>query len=209
LPSEFLQPSDVISGAGTLDADWEDQPDNSWFGTNGDSLRPTFLTSQIPMELMADIDATIFTTGVFPVERLPVAVGLGVGHARGLVPDPGDGDSVGNYDDYLGRDMKWKTLQFIVAYQPTLLSVQLTILGYQADGALVNVSCPSKGASVFYRVTNPAALPPVLPSFDIAETNPFNIVIEPGDFIEAYAAKTGWNNSPMTKLTPPPQPETT
>ena len=215
MPPEFTKPTDITAGAGSFGVAWQNQPDGSWFGVNGPvgtgpfTGIPTFLLSQLPIGLVPGIDATKFTSGEFDLELLPIAVGIGPSHAKGLVPDPGDGVKTGHFDDYLGRDMTWKTMTFITPYQPTLPDTQITFQDWFNGEARILILQPQDGASIFYQVINPLALPPLIPPFLLADSNPFTVFVPPDSYIQAYSAKTGWNNSDMNKFTAPEPPETT
>jgi len=62
----------------------------------------------LPLALIPNLPASQITSGTFLAILLPVAVGLGVGHAKGAVPDPGDGTGGALATDYLARDMTYK-----------------------------------------------------------------------------------------------------
>lgn len=207
VPPGLLQTQPPVTTAGALITVWDTEPPESWFGVDGTAsldqptTTPSFISSPVPSALVPDLAATIFTTGSFDPSFLPKAKGLGAGHAIGLLPDPMMQDE-GHFDDYLGRDMIWKTMRQDVPYQPMLPDVQLTFLGYYRDQANVSMFCPQKGSDLFYLTFNPEGLPPVIPSF-MATSNPATILITPGWVVQAYAAKAGWNNSNMAKYMPP------
>lgn len=211
LPSkEFnVTTSSLVSGAGTLTAAWQNQPDNSWFGVFGPlgtsplADVPSFLTKQIPMDIMPDIDASKFTSGIFPVAMLPIVVGMGVGHAKGLLPDPNPAKGEpANASDYLGRDGKWKPMQISVTYQPTLPDVQIILQTYiGTDTASILITCSNKKALIFYLQE------PTYSNTPYMETqNPTVLSLAVGTIIHAYSAKAGYNNSGITTYTVPPPP---
>ena len=202
----------VNTGASTLTADWKDQPDNSWFGVFGPvgmvatPDRPSFLTKQIPPEIVPDLDAAKFTTGMFPVERFPIMVGMGVDHAQGLLPDPGlTVNDTGDPTDYLGRDGTWKRVSTDNPIQPQVPNVQITLLSYFNGQARIQLYCPLKNALIFYLALNPLADPPPQPYNETA--NPTILLVNPSYTVVAYAAKAGYNNSNFTNFTIP-QPAT-
>lgn len=201
----------VNSGAGTLTAVWQDQPDNSWFGVFGPvgmvspMDRPSFLTKQIPPSIIPDLDAAKFTTGTFPVSMFPVVVGMGVGHMQGLLPDPGlTVDDTGDPTDYLGRDGTWKRVNTDNPIQPQVPNVQITLLSYFNGQARIRLYCPLKNSLIFYLALNPLADPPPQPYNETA--NPTVILVNPFYTVVAYAAKAGYNNSSITNFTVPQHP---
>src|SRR5215467_13902418 len=126
-----LQMPPQFSVSGLFAVAWQNAPDNSWFGVNGPVglgglLVPSFITNQIPPSLVPSLSGSKFTTGVFDVEQLPPMVGMGVGHTKGLVTDPGQGE--GNVTDYLGRDAKWRSVNRNIAYQPQLPTPDIAFL---------------------------------------------------------------------------------
>jgi len=201
----------ISEGAGTFEFDWVDVPDKSWFGSNGvspgygDEGVPRFITEQIPDSIMPDLDASKFVSGVFPVLMLPIMKGLGGGHAKGLVPDPG---MDGNPSDYLARDGTYKHIAQQADYQPFLPVPLITLLSYYLGQARINLSCEQKGSRVFYLVQN-AAVPPTPATFIEAPTNPITILVLPGYMVSAYAARPGYNNSPINTFLVPLPPEAT
>lgn len=215
LPKELDPSIDKITGSGTFGVTWADAPDNSWFGVNGPvgfepvAGRPSFVTKQLPLNLVPDLSAAKFVSGEFPVEQLPVVAGLGVGHARGILPDPGDWTTEGRPSDYLGRDGKWREIVTEIPYQPRLPDVQLTFLGWSKGLARIQVFCPKAGSTTFFQATNIHALPPLIDPLE--ETpNPSVLTLAPELTLQAFASKAGWNNSNMaTFLVPSPPEETT
>jgi len=199
MPKEFSVANSPLKVAGTLAVTFSPAPATSWFGADTDisvtspgGLFPSFKTTDIPLPLIPNLDGSKFGSGVFPVSMLPVAVGVGsASHAKGLVPDPGDkGDS----NNYLGRDMQWRSFGQVLTYQPTCAS-PLISMGPPAPSPgsyHVNVSTV-KGNLLFYRVNGGA--------FAEAAVFNLNLILQLNDFVEAYAAKAGWNNSSISSLT--------
>lgn len=208
-PELAVSGSPITNGSGTFTVTWQSAADKTWLGINGPvglelQVRAAFQSSLIPDELLpSDIPASWFTSGVFPLERLPLAVEMGVDHARGLLPDPGGPEEPSaDFSDYLGRDMAWRTMILAIPYQPTLPNVQVTFLGYENNNAVVRLFCPQKNSRLFYLVLDPNALPVLIPPFE-QTANPTTLKFAPGLMVQAYAAKAGWNNSVMANYSPP------
>lgn len=197
MPSVLEVTGNPITDSGSFTVDWADQADKSWFGVNGfigptPTLVPSFITSEIPIEIVPDLDAAKFTTGTFDVDRLPVAVEMGVDHAPGAVPDPGlDGDE----NDYLGRDMEWHPFVQNVDYQPTVPATLITLNSYFGDDWSVTVRSILSGSTLFYRV-NGGDFIEVVPISPASISITLTLALD--DFVEAYASKAGYNNSPIT-----------
>jgi hypothetical protein len=83
-------------------------PGVCWFGNfSGTAGPPTYRVGPLPVSLIPSLDASKVATGVLNPNRLPVAV-YGPGNSQGAVPDPGT--AAGDPDQYLSRDMTYKTL---------------------------------------------------------------------------------------------------
>jgi hypothetical protein len=191
LPPEFTHTPEVIETSGTFATSWAAAPDNSYLGIYGfidlgGTLLPSFVTSQMPSEVIPSFDASKFTSGVFPLSCLPVATSMGAGHAPGLLPTPGE---LGDPNEYLGRDMEWHHFNADKNYQPTLASPSITLGTWSGESATVNISAV-KGSVLFYRLASSASA-----SFVMATGISVALSVPNGDFVEAYAAKTGYNNS--------------
>lgn len=189
-PSEFSGTDFIETGSGTLNADWASVPPNTWLGNpTGASDRPRFRLENVPTSLVPGLSAAKFTSGVFPEERLPAAA-TGGSHKAGLTPAPGiDGDP----DDYLGRDMEFHTMAKGTTYQPTLPDPAIVIHSYgsadSSNAANINFSS-SVAASLFYRLGTSGVFSPTPPALSVI----------PPIKVQAYAAKTGWNNSSIVTV---------
>lgn len=196
---------DVTGGpvlvTGALGVTWKNVPDNSWFGAQVAGA-PSFLTKKLPIGLIPSLSAAKFSTGIFALPRLPVAIGIGVNHATGMVPDPGDG-SKGSGTDYLGRDMTYKHFDSDLSYQPTLNNVNIFLNTYLSPTtAYVTIRSMVPGSELFYMVS------PNTTFKHLESTNPndvhITIMANVGDKINAYSAKAGYNNSNIAAYTVPP-----
>ena len=202
-----------ITDLGTFTVSWNSAPDQSWFGVNGavdlsSSLSPSFQTGQIPAGLVPAFSATKFTSGTFALAQLPVAA-MGTGHARGIVPDPG---ATGGMRDYLGRDMKWHKFDGSIPYQPRAAMPAITLMSWNATQGIVKISSSSSKFLLFYRVTD-VSHPEIinLPFTPVFPGNSITVNVPNGFFVEAYAARDGYNNSSIasyTVVTPLMQPTT-
>ncbi len=193
LPYEFLVAPNVSTSDWTFTALWGGEP-QSWYGNNsGSSARPKFNSTQIPLSLISNLDASDFSTGTFDPARLPLAVGVGVGHAIGVIPVT-DGDA-GLPQDYLARDMTFKRMGAIISYEPVLPDPAITILYYTGPVAMVNVTESVKGTNLFYKM--PFSFSTVEPFTQITKL-PLKVPI--GTTVMVYAAKVGYTNSNIVKL---------
>jgi hypothetical protein len=138
------------------------------------------------------LDATKIVSGVFSLPRVPVAVGVGPAHASGIVPDPG---ATGDPKDYLARDITFKTMQPPPSYQPAVPEPSITVVDTEPDQVFITIEDTLDGASVFYRLN-------LIGNFAPAPLGPF--FVSPGVTVEAYAAKIGYDNSPISSFTIPP-----
>ena len=193
--------------AGSLTAVWHPANNNTWFGVSGQvgfgpAGMPVSQSKVIPDSLMPDLSASKFITGEFSLDRLPVMKALGVGHAAGIVPDPG---MTGDPTDYLARDGSYKSVTQKVNYQPDLPEVQITLQYFQDDVASILLYCPVKGTTIFYHIQDIGASPILTPYVE-AKTNPVVLSVDPNFTVYAYAAKAGYNHSAVNNFTVPPSP---
>lgn len=198
MPPELpISSGNPIKDSDTFVVDWADVPNESWFGVTGfessllSSVKPGFLVSRIPLSLIPGLDASKVTSGVFNQERFPVCIGLGVDHSLGFVPDPGQ---YGDSHDYLGRDMEWHTFTQNQSYQPTVPDVLIQI---NSDNS-VTIRSTLKGSTLFYR-TGANFVRATPGTSDVKITLPILI----NNFVQAYASKPGYNNSPIASLVIP------
>jgi hypothetical protein len=105
--AHFTITGSPVTSSGTLTAAWTSILGPCWFGVQlGTANPPAFHTGAIPLGLVPNLPAAQVNSGIFDPARLPVAV-YGVGHAKGVIPDPGD--ATGDPNQYLARDMTFKT----------------------------------------------------------------------------------------------------
>lgn len=187
MPANFSVSGSPVTTSGTISVSWASVAAYCWFGNNsGISAPPTFNTGPLPASLIPSLDAAKITSGIFAVARLPLAVGIGAGHAIGMVPDPG---ASGNAADYLARDMTYKAVPvFGPTYQPTLPNCTFVAPG---SGGIA-ISNTVAGANIFYSLT--AATGPFQPYTGV-------VTVTPGQTIWAYAARAGYTNSAVTSYT--------
>jgi hypothetical protein len=168
---------------------WKPVLNDTWFGVVDIGLGPQFQTIPIPDAVMPEIDAGKFVSGLFGPEVFPVAK-FGPDHAPGIVPDPGE---TGNEDEYLARDMTYRQFASGQPYQPFVSDPTISVVSIVGDRVTVSISCKMPGSLLFSRTG--AAF--------IERPNPATIVVPTGSFVEAYAAKEGYNNSAITGYTVP------
>jgi hypothetical protein len=204
MPPQFGVSGSPVTGAGTLAVVWGAVADLSWFGNKeGASGQPKFYTDALPPSLIPALDASMVTSGVFAPARLPVAVGVGLSHASGAVPSPGDGTGPGVFpNDYLGRDMVFHNLPDTdPAYEPTLPNPVLTPDSTVDDPVAVMISLADASGNplddthtVFFYSLTAAAGP-------FTEFPPEKFVhVKHPDTIYAYAAHAGYKNSAIVSL---------
>lgn len=208
---------DIITGSGTFDVRWKtNTPGLCWFGWDGtidpqhpDIFRPFYVANQLVGGMVSGLPCSKFTSGVFARSLCPVARGLGEFHRRGMVPDPG---ATGAKGMYLGRDMNWH--HFVVndpalAHQPKVPDVTIVLDWWEPhipklhDPTLVKAHVTIRtllnGASLFYRVTPQDDDTPLPFQMALHKKTPddvhITLEVNDHDFIEAYASKTGYNNS--------------
>lgn len=206
LVPELVAGVSLIESSGVFNVSWSNTPDSSWFGVFGVGLgpgvlAPKFQTSQLPVAIVPDLDASKFTTGMFAVEQLPVAVGMGTGHSKGVVPDPG---ATGDPYEYLGRDMNWHLFNTNKNYQPTV-PIPVIVATPTSDptqplGSIVTISCSLKGAVLFYRIA-PSGTTSWQEAIPVGGT--FSRSVVGGATVYAYATKAGYNASPVASFTVP------
>lgn len=182
MPAEFNVTGSPITSNGAFAVAWANAPGTSWFGNDtGGSATPAFKTTEIPGALIPDLDAAKITTGVFDPDLLPVAVGVGVSHAPGAVPDP---EASGDVTDYLARDMTYQPVPtFDLPYQPNVPDPTFTV-NPTGGGANVIVTRGLLGSNLFYAID--------AGDFAIYTGTVF---VATGSVIYAYGAAAGYNNS--------------
>jgi hypothetical protein len=196
MPAQFTVTGSPVTAAGTLSAAWTPAADLSWFGNkSGASAAPQFYTTALPAALIPSLDAAKVISGVFPAARLPVAVGLGVSHAAGAVPDPGDGSGGALATDYLARDMTYKAAPTVtVLYQPTLPNPTFTPSAVPGYPKTVAISCSVTDATIFYSLTAGGAS-------GFQELPPVGYISVPSAMtLYAYAAHPGYSNSSVVSI---------
>lgn len=198
LPAQFSVSGSPVTGAGTLAASWVAVADNSWFGNkSGGAAAPQFYNTALPEVLIPDLDAAKVISGVFNVARLPVAVGLGVGHAAGAAPDTGDGSGGALATDYLARDMTYRAFPSIgPAYQPTIATPTINASSNPAGDKTITFSDTTEKVTFFYSTTSAATGFAELPDVGY-------IALAPAATVWVYAARSGYNNSAIANYTNP------
>lgn len=189
-----------ITVSGDFTVSWKDAPDQSWLGVNGATdlsgeLKPSFVANLVPPGMVSDLDASQFTSGIFDRERIPVAVGMGVGASTGIVPDPGD---EGLPSDYLGRDMEWHTFAVADATMPTCPAPLITLDSWSEAEVLVTVRSTLPGSSLFIRINNSQFKQSKIEHHDKLFPDVHDTIsVQDGDIVWAYSARAGYNNSPV------------
>lgn len=196
MPSQFGVTGSPVTGNGTLAVAWNNVSDKSWFGNNeGASAAPRFYTTPIPIQLFPDLDASIITSGTFDPLRLPVAAGLGPGHASGAAPDPGDGTGGALATDYLARDMNYKPAPTLSpSYQPVIASPTITPSGAITGPVMVSAQDTVAGVTFFYSLTSDATGFAEMPAVGY-------VTLDAGATIWVYAARQGYTNSAVVDFT--------
>ena len=197
MPAQFSVTGSPVTASGTIAVGWANAAAGSWFGNpTGGSAVPTFQATPFPASLVPKLPASQIVSGVIAPARLPVALGVGVSSAPGVVPDPG---ASGGATDYLGRDMLYHALPAIgPTYRPTIPSPVLTRTGPDlvvAGNSLYAVISPLAEASLFYTVGATVGTYAELPSGFIS--------VPSGQHIWAYGSKAGYNNSAIATATAP------
>lgn len=195
-PPDLLISGSPIHGSGVFSLSWRNAPGYSLLQNfSSTPAPPSFSGAVLSVSLMPSLDASKFTTGVFPSTLFPVSSEMGIGHAPGVLPDPGDGSS-GFADDYLGRDMEWHRFEVPIAYQPYCDDVQITFMSVYGDSNYVSIASPQEGSNLFLRTGGTGNFSEV--------ASPITILSPPGEKIEAYASKAGYNNSDIAEFISPP-----
>jgi hypothetical protein len=156
-------------------------------------IKPSFLLKTLPPELMPDIDAAKFTSGVFSPEVLPETTDT----THGMVPDPG---FVGLPTDYLGRDMEWHTTPPEAIGMPTAPMPVITLDSWSDKEVIVTVRSALPDSSLFTLLQKYPDY--TSPGFSLAkmkndsdEDVHITMTVNDRDILWAYAAKDGYNNS--------------
>lgn len=198
MPAEFSITGSPVTGAGTLAAAWVAVADNSWFGNkSGGAAVPQFYNSALPAVLIPGLDAAKVISGLFAVARLPLAAGLGVGHAAGAAPDTGDGTAGALATDYLARDMTYKAFPAIgPAYQPTVATPTINASTNPTGDKTISFEDTVEDVTFFYSTTSGAAGFAEVPDAGY-------ITLAPAATVWVYAARAGYNNSAIANYTNP------
>jgi hypothetical protein len=199
-----------LSGAVVFNVGWSGAPALSWFGTSPLDVTgapPRFVRGFLPASLVPGLDGTIFTSGLFDRNRLPVAIGVGTAppHGPGMVPDPGES---GDPTDFLGRDMLYHPMRTEISYQPRVTEPYVVILsmgevalgGADITGATspdaqelrVQIYCNDNTALIMYRINK---------SGFFKEYSGETIFLNPGDTVETFTMKVGYNSSAFVYYT--------
>lgn len=211
MPPEFAVTGSPVTQSGIISSVWATAANLSWFGNmEGAAGQPRFYNAPFPLALIPDLDASKVVSGVLDPARIPIAVGLGPGHAAGAVPDPGgivippgqsplpgggpDPNAV-QTSDYLARDMTYKPLPLIgPVYQPVCPGPTLIISN--GPPYLVTVTTSLNGASLFYSVDDPnRGFTPIVSGGQVA--------INSGQSLYAYTSKVGYTNSAIVVMPAP------
>lgn len=193
MPTEFAVTGNPVTTSGTLAVDWDVAAAESWLGNEtGAPAAPHMVTDPFPESLMPDFNAAKIVSGTVAIARLPVAVGVGGGHAAGIVPDPG---AAGDVTDYLARDMTYQPLPTIgPAYQPAVPDPVLTAGFASVDGHTVIISSTLSGATYLYKTTT------TVPTY--VEVSGSTVFVPNTEEVSVYGAKSGYTNSSEVTLTP-------
>jgi hypothetical protein len=199
MPAQFNVTGSPVTSAGVITIAWVNVPDGSWFGnSSGSSAAPVFSTSPIPVSLVPGLDAAKIVSGSLDPARLPLAVGVGVSHAAGTVPDPG---ATGSAFDYLARDMTFKPIPvFGPGYQPKVSDPLLTI-NTGPEPYIVEIHSLVDGASLFYSIDSSSG------GFQPIEDGS-QIQLFSGHVVYAYGALAGYTNSNIVNMPAPSVPPT-
>lgn len=211
MPPEFAVTGSPVTMSGTLSAAWATAANLSWFGNmEGAAGQPRFYNTPFPLAMIPALDASIVASGILDPARIPIAVGVGPGHASGAVPDPGatlipPGDSPiigGGPDpnaiqtsDYLARDMTFKPLPLIgPVYQPVCPAPSLVISN--GPPYFVTLTSDLAGSSLFYSLDDPTGGFTPIASGGQVEINA-------GHSLYAYCSKIGYTNSGIVVMPAP------
>jgi hypothetical protein len=194
MPVELTVSGSPVTGDDTIASIWADAPPGSWLGVDpAVSDKPSFLTGEIPVDLVPNLDGSKFTSGVFAPETLSLAVGMGLDASAGAVPDPGE-EWEGDPTDYLGRDMQWHAMHADIPYQPQCAGVQITRNFKEGTKFNVTIRAMQVGSVLMYRINNAnwKEVHPVAPDID---ENSIDLLLNLNDLVWAYSARAGYNNS--------------
>lgn len=187
-----------ITTAGVFSVAWQNTDAPSWFGNPAlVAAVPQFYSTPIPVALIPSLDASIVTTGIFAPSLLPIAVGLGVSHAPGAVPDPGDGTGGALATDYLARDMTYKAKPTIgPTYQPVIPDPTFSTSPNLTGPIQVVPQDSLSGVTFFYSLTSgTTGFQEFIPGT--------SVTLAPAATIWVYASRTGYTNSNAVNMTNP------
>lgn len=196
MPAQFSVSGSPVTGSGTLGVTWANAAATSWFGNaTGAPAVPIFNTSALPASLIPSLDSSKIISGTIAAARLPVAVGLGGGHASGAVPDPGAGGGGALATDYLARDMTYKAKPAIgPTYQPAVTDPVLSPAPNLTGAVIVTISDVIPNAILLYQLSS-------APGYQEVPSTGYVSVPTGGTTLSVYAAKAGWNNSNIVTFT--------
>jgi hypothetical protein len=197
-PGGVLVSGSPITTSGSFAVTFKPSLNNSWFGVKEGAPVPSSYSTDIPLEIVPPLDASKFTTGTFAIERLPEAIGLGLSHAKGVVPDTG---KTGDASEYLGRDMQWHHFDTDKSYQPTVPVPNIVFTpSKEPEGGTVTIQRILQKSFIFYKVETPDDFGS--PVFTEAHGGSVAFAINLEDTVYAYAAKEGYNNSEIVHFSP-------
>lgn len=94
--------------------------------------------------------------------------------------------------------MKWHVFSGDISYQPVVPNVQIAINYMDAQGRFsVTIRSILKKSVLFYRVNGGNFTEVQIGGLS---DNHITLMVEQDDFVEAYASKAGYNNSPISSL---------
>ena len=186
-------PPTVVTGSVTMVTSWTNVSAAVWLGNvSGNVTSPVFTSSPLYPSMIPSLSTGKFVSGVLDLTLMPVAVGIGhPDHASGVVPDPG---ATGAPDDYLARDMTYKTMQAAPSYEPVVPDPSIVILDVHEGRVEIIITDTLSDTSLFYRLDHGGTFLPV-PDRPIPAA--------PGMTVEAYGAKIGYQNSDTVLLVIP------
>jgi len=198
MPGVFSVSGSPVTGAGTISVDWALVADKVWFGNDtGGPAAPQFNLAPLPVELIPTLDASQVISGLFDAARLPAAVGIGVGHVQGAVPDPGPGGGGALATDYLARDMTYKPIpDLLVPYEPTVDVPTFSPSPNPTGDKIVVINETIPDCVLMISLASA-----VTGFIELPDTG--YITIGPSVTVWCYAAKAGYNNSPVVSYTNP------
>jgi hypothetical protein len=194
-PHEFTVVATSVGTTRDFTAYWLAQPPATFFGNMaGVSDAPTFESPSFGIASIPDIDASKVTSEVFPLNQLPVAVGVGAGHSAGVLPTTGTASGSNQPTDYLGRDMLYHPMAITLPEQPDLPAPTITIQSYYLTQAYVNIAANNiLDVNMFYKLDDDP----------FVEVTTLPLLVPIGTVVSAYVAKVGYNNSPIYMFTVP------